>query len=99
MFSNISDAIYGYLMIHIYIYIHIYDRISVPRRCIHGRQVYPMYDFAHGNEDAIEGEWHNVAHLDGKKKWCHKNAINLGKQIGSIVVNIYPLVMTNIAMV
>ena len=66
MFSNISDAIYGSLMIHIYIYIHvfIYDKISLPRRCIHGRQVYPMYDFAHGNEDAIEGF---LAHLDGKK--------------------------------
>ena len=44
-----------------------------------------MYDFAHGNEDAIEGEWHISM---AKQIWCHKNAINLGKQIGSIVVNI-----------
>ncbi len=29
-----------------------------------GRQVYPMYDFAHGNEDAIEG-WNLIWRFGG----------------------------------
>ena len=32
--------------------------------CPCGSQVYPIYDFAHGNEDAIEGVTHSICTLE-----------------------------------